>query len=275
MLINLKEIQIGIIGGGVVGAATAKAWVEHVKQIRVYDVDSKKRTHELKEVCEHSDFVFICLPTNEKEDGSCDTSIIEDLFDNMDLYNVPDDTTFVIKSTVPIGFTKKLYNSLSGDYRLVHSPEFLTARCSLIDSQIPSRNIVGTPDAVSKEYIDLVNLYTERFPQTQLIIMDSNDSEAVKLICNSFFAVKISFFNEIYKKLYSEIKFIDEWDTVMEGVLSDGRISPSHTKVPGPDGGFGFGGTCLPKDITNLNNLLGSKLLETVIKLNKEHRNIK
>jgi UDPglucose 6-dehydrogenase len=76
--------------------------------------------------------------------------------------------------------------------------------------------------------------------------MDSNESEFVKYACNCFFATKVMYFNEI--KLLAD-KMNLEWEIIMQGILSDGRISQSHANVPGHDGDNGFGGTCFPKDI--------------------------
>ena len=79
--------------------------------------------------------------------------------------------------------------------------------------------------------------------------MSSDESEAVKLFQNSFFAVKVAFWNEC-NQLASKLGL--DWQVVMNAILADGRISPSHTNVPGPDGKYGFGGECLPKDLASL-----------------------
>jgi len=79
--------------------------------------------------------------------------------------------------------------------------------------------------------------------------MTSSESEAVKLFTNGFFSVKLAYMNEI--ALYSR-KVGLEWEKVIAGIMADGRIAHSHTKVPGPDGKYGFGGECLPKDLNNL-----------------------
>ncbi len=230
---------IGIIGGGVVGHATARTYMEH-HGVRVFDYDDKKRTHCFADTVGPADLVFVCLP--EKA--------LDQFFNNCvgagdyDYKRI----NWVIKSTCPIGTTRKLAEK----YKLpniVHSPEFLTARCAVTDAQLPARNIIGDPSPRScfcECTTKLSQLYAERFQGIPLYIMTSDESEAVKLITNSFFAVKVAFFNEAYD--LCESKELD-WDTVMAGVLSDGRIAHSHTKVPGPDGKRGFGGACLPKDL--------------------------
>ncbi len=95
----------------------------------------------------------------------------------------------------------------------------------------------------------LSNLYNKRFPGIQILYMSSDAAEAVKLFTNAFFAVKVSFFNEI--RTISDRLDIP-WQSVLCGMLSDGRISAHHTQVPGPDGMWGFGGACLEKDLSEV-----------------------
>src|SRR5690606_23712491 len=130
-------MKIGIIGGGVVGSALLRGFVEHVDEVRVYDKDPARRTHDLPEVIE-TDMVFICLPTPMRSDGSCDTEIIDAFLATQ----VGSDRVMVIKSTVPIGFTRTRILRFKLP-RLLHSPEFLTARCATTDIHCPSRNIIG------------------------------------------------------------------------------------------------------------------------------------
>lgn len=259
------KTSIGIVGGGVVGHATARAFME-MCDVKVYDVIPEKRTHSLKEVL-NQELIFVCLPSPKKKYGcGCDTSIIEGFFEA----NKGSTALFVLKSTVPIGTTKKIYEGYNIP-NIVHSPEFLTARCAVVDAQIPSRNIIGMPDRYKQNvevidsnttinyptinyptqvcYRNLLRLYQQRFPGIQIFAMSSDESEAVKLIQNSFFATKIAFFNEM--RSYCDAKGMN-WDNVLGALLADGRIAHSHTQVPGPDGKYGFGGECLPKDLDNL-----------------------
>lgn len=251
-------MKIGIIGGGVVGRATARAFIEHVDEVRVFDIVKERATHSGDAVLE-CDLIFICLPTPQKKDSlECDLSSIHRQFGYL-ATSEHRHRNYVLRSTVPIGTTRRL----AEQYRipnLVHSPEFLTARCAITDAQIPSRNIVGVPDpnptggtfSGDNRAAQMLNiLYHQRFPATQFLFMSSDESEAVKLFLNGFFAVKVAYFNEI-NTLATKLGL--SWDNVLNGILSDGRISPSHTRVPGPDGQYGFGGTCLPKDLASLVN---------------------
>lgn len=234
-------MRIGVVGNGVVGSATGRSFVEHA-EVRYWDKVKEKSTHTLEDVLA-CDLVFVCLPTPQKNvSGECDTSIVENFF-----RIVPErETKFVLRSTVPVGFTR----ATADKYRLniVHSPEFLTARCSFTDAQTPARNIVGFPFSEISA-LSLVDLYERRFQGVPVHVMTSDESEAVKLLLNSFFAVKVAYWNEAHE--FAKKKGLN-WSRVMDGVLSDGRVSHAHTRVPGPDGQFGFGGTCLPKDIASL-----------------------
>jgi UDPglucose 6-dehydrogenase len=192
--------------------------------------------------------VFICLP---------ETAIELPFLANLP-YGWDRNLNYVLKSTVPIGTTRCLQEQYQLP-NLVHSPEFLTARCSFTDAQCPSRNIIGIPDRLGevapKTYAVLDDLYTKRFPGVQTLVMASDESEAVKLMLNSFFAIKVAAFNE-FNQLCEKLGL--DWETVRAGILSDGRIAHAHTRVPGPDGRYGFGGTCLPKDLRQLRDTAGS-----------------
>lgn len=252
-------MKIGIVGNGVVGHATARCFMEN-HEVRVSDIRREKSTHSITEVLE-CDIVFVCLPSPMKENyGGCNTYAIESFFS--DCYINYHDVNFVLKSTVPVGFTRRMAKKYQLK-NLVHSPEFLTARCAVTDAQLPARNIIGHPYGtgvrhtgeveISGGSVDcftkLRDLYKSRFKGIPVLEMPSNESELVKLAQNSFFATKIAFFNEL--RSYSD-KLGLNWQSVLEGILSDGRIAHSHTQVPGPDGKRGFGGSCLPKDLNNL-----------------------
>lgn len=246
--------RIGIVGGGVVGRATARTFLEHAGEVRVYDTVPERATATLADTLA-CDLIFVCLPTPPNADGdraeSCNTGYLDFFFREI-ARNTNDN--YVIRSTVPVGYTRymaKTYNIPN----LCHSPEFLTARCSITDAQIPARNIIGAPSRdqgwLGNGFTTLQRLYDLRFPGVQTITMSSDESESVKLILNSFFAVKVAFFNEAYS--FAKAKGLD-WQRIIDGVLSDGRIAHSHTQVPGPDGKRGYGGACLPKDLMNFIN---------------------
>ena len=272
---NLSEMTIGIIGGGTVGAATAKSLIEHVKEVRIYDTDPKKSNRRAVDALE-SDLVFICLPTPQKDGSSleCDISALDTFFD-LKLFNLKPhllDGNFVLKSTVPIGTTRMLRDKYHLP-NLVHSPEFLTARCAATDAHCPTRNIIGVPGGWFKAggCGDLLETFlAQRFPGVQTLKMSSDESEAVKLFQNGFFATKIAYFNEV-RTLADKLGL--DWEAVMGGILADGRIAHSHTKVPGHDGLRGFGGKCLRKDLASLINCFSSAGLMAPVALAAYIRN--
>lgn len=249
-------MKVGIVGNGVVGSATARVWLEHCEEVRVYDVVPEKRTHSLAETVGDSDVIFVCLPTPGLEDGNLGTDVVESFFQWVAQESGGDSEgwartkTFALRSTMPIGGTRAiadLYNIRT----LLYYPEFLTARCSFADAANPSRNLIGIGIG---ENFQFANHIHKRFPGTRMDIQSWENVEAVKLFTNAFFAVKVAFFNEIEE--VAAVKGLN-WAAIREMMLADGRINPSHTLVPGPDGKRGFGGACLPKDLAQVTNYVG------------------
>lgn len=239
---NKSRISIGVIGNGFVGSAIVKGFLQY-NDVKVYDANESKASHSLIDTIKQ-DIVFVCLPTPMFKDTlECDISYITNFFNTIITLSYNPNTIFVIKSTVPIGTTEDLCKKFN-PIKIIHSPEFLTARTALIDFITPSRNVIG---GKSENGTDLVKeLYEYRFPGVKCFLMSSHESEFIKYFTNTFFATKVSFFNEMF--LLVE-KLGLNWNTILEGVMSDGRIGISHYQVPGHDGDFGFGGTCFPKDI--------------------------
>lgn len=272
MDIERSKSSIGICGLGFVGKAVAKGFC-HFAEVKSYDVDKNKTSHDFVEVIS-SDFVFICVPTPmvSAEGGKADLSIIYGLFERIS--NAVDrnpDTVFLIKSTVPVGTTKDLIQK-TGINQIVHCPEFLTARSALIDFITPSRTIIGGQSDIA--IASAAKLMEDRFPGTRCFVMTSDESEMVKYMANCFFATKVTFFNEM-KLLIDKLGL--DWDQILDGVMSDGRIGLSHYQVPGYDGDRGFGGSCFPKDINALivsmiENGIDPKVLKAVWEQNKAVR---
>jgi UDPglucose 6-dehydrogenase len=261
--------SIGVIGAGFVGSAIVRGFNQFY-DVKIYDIDPKRRTHTLLETMQ-SDFVFVCLPTPmlSAEGGACDLSAYYNFFD--EISNIKTNAIIIIKSTVPIGTTKSFANKLPY-LKIVHSPEFLTARTACLDFICPARNIIGGEDPEAVKAV--AQLYRDRFPGVACYTMSSVESEFVKYFNNCFLATKVLFFNEM--KLLSDKLQLD-WDHLLEGVLSDGRIAKTHYQVPGHDGQLGVGGTCFPKDINSLINLfqeqgLDPKILQAVWEQNKAIR---
>jgi UDPglucose 6-dehydrogenase len=230
------KYKIGIVGFGFVGESQAFAFAP-TADIKVYDVDETKRTHSLEETL-LQEFVFVCLPTPMKKDGSQDLSIIENFFANVPgRYN----PIFILKSTVLPGTTKMLESKYN--LKIVFCPEFLTEKTAKLDMLTQARIVIGgNPLAVLK----VKNLFETRFGKKHFVLTDSTSAELVKYMANNFLTVKTAFMNEYYD-LVEQVG--GTWEEVVEGFVSDPRIGNSHTLVPGHDGKRGFGGTCFPKDI--------------------------
>ena len=244
-------MRIGIIGGGTVGRATARMFLGHGNhEVRVFDTNPMRATHPRDELLAYSQVVFVCLPTPQEAGRlACDTTLVETFLSDRE-NGAHKDLVYAIRSTVPVGFCR----TMSERYRLpqiAHFPEFLTARVAETDAQLPARCVIGSVDkpSTSGAAALLLGLCRERFPGTPLHIMSSEESEMVKLVQNSYSACKIAFFNEV--RTFADKRGLD-WDRVLKAVIGGGWIEPLHTQVPGPDGKFGFGGTCLPKDLANL-----------------------
>jgi nucleotide sugar dehydrogenase len=251
--------KIGVIGNGFVGSAVAEGF-KHYADVKVYDSNPNKSPDNFQDVLQQ-ECIFICVPTPMSEGGGqCDMSYIYDVFDKVK--HLITESIFIIKSTVPVGTTSQL-KSKYPKLHIIHSPEFLTARTAKIDFITPSRVIVGYPkEFYSKMHLipnKVLDLFRDRLPGTNCLLMTSEESELAKYSANCFFATKISFFNEI--KMLSDA-FNCDFNTLLDGILSDGRIALSHYQVPGHDGEPGFGGTCFPKDINSLIHIMKEKGLQ-------------
>jgi len=236
-------LSISTIGAGFVGNAVARGF-NVFAEVKVYDINPLLATHTFEEAV-NCDFVFLALPTpmTKVEGGECNLSIIEGFFEKVASIATVNQSIYVIKSTVPVGTTR----AMSEKYnirRLVHNPEFLTAKNAVFDFAFPSRNIVGGQDIVSVNKV--ADLLRSRFPNTLCYTMSSEESEMIKYVSNCFLMTKIVFFNEVY--LLAQ-KMGLNWDMIVKGVTADSRIGTSHCKVPGDDGSMGGGGFCFPKDI--------------------------
>jgi len=263
---KIKE-KIGVIGSGFVGSSVKFGFSAQTNcdaEVLVYDKKEELSTHSLVEIIDHCDIVFISVPTPSNPDGSVNTDIINNLFEEILEIDGHDKPIFLLRSTVVPG-TCSSFAEKFPTLKLVFNPEFLTERSAKLDFINQSRYILGSNH---KEYIEPVaNLYKQRFGSTISIVRTNYETaELIKYMNNCFFATKVSFLNEMY--MIAEKSGAD-WDMAVEGFVRDGRIGHSHLAVPGPDGKLGFGGSCFPKDMRaiisyanahgiKLNTLLGA-----------------
>jgi len=258
---------IGIIGQGFVGTAIREG-LKNKFEIETYDKFKDSTCSSIEDLMSKVQMFFICLPTPMRKDGSCDLSIIKDTIFEADRHS--DNHIAIIKSTVVPGTTEKL-NRECQNLSVIFCPEFLTEANYIDDFKNQNRILIGGPRPASTA---VNNMFKKAFPNVLTIKTGSSVAEMVKYFTNTFLATKVSFANEM-KKICGNINI--DYDKVLEYALYDERIGKTHLSVPGPDGKWGFGGSCFPKDINALitfSRTLGFEptILSSVWKRNLEVR---
>ena len=240
-----ENFKIGIIGNGFVGSAVYFGFSPQTNcdaDVKIYDRDPIKSTHSLETTVNDSEYIFLSVPTPSNPDGSMNIDILESALSDIDRVKT-NNPVILIRSTIIPGTTAKLQEKYS-NLRLVFNPEFLTERSAKFDFINQSRFILGG-EGINTNAV--AELYRWRFGDTVCIIETNFETaEMIKYMNNCFFATKVSFMNEM--RMVADRCGVD-WNTAAEGFVRDGRIGHSHIAVPGPDGKFGFGGSCFPKDI--------------------------
>jgi len=262
-------MKIGIVGQGYVGTAIKVGFEPHYT-VETYDkYDGFKSTVQLSDMVAECEIIFVCVPTPMREDGSCHTNIVESVVKEIDewtsRYHKDINPIVVIKSTVPPGTTDHLNKKYVG-VNVIFNPEFLTEMNFLEDFKNQTRIILG---GTRKGTNKLRQVYSKVFPSATIVKTGSKTAEMVKYFINSFLATKVSFANEM-KIVCDEIGI--DYDKVVEYATYDERLGKSHWAVPGPDGDLGFGGHCLPKDVSAIVSEFGSELLKSVLSVNDKVR---
>ena len=294
---NFEDIVIAVAGTGYVGLSIATLLAQH-HQVKAVDVVPEKveklnnrispiqdeyiekylaekplnlvATLDGKEAYRNADFVVIAAPTNyDPVKNYFDTSHVEEVIDLV--LEVNPDAVMVIKSTIPVGYTRSLYLKYAQKgvkkFNLLFSPEFLRESKALYDNLYPSRIIVGYPKIIDRpefakeneaiRSVTDVNLMQEAAgtfaallqegaikKNIDTLFMGMKEAEAVKLFANTYLALRVSYFNEL--DTYVEMKGLDT-KAIIDGVCLDPRIG-THYNNPS----FGYGGYCLPKDTKQL-----------------------
>ena len=294
---DLKDIKVAVAGTGYVGPsiATLLSQHHHVTAVDVIPEKVEKLNNKIspiqddyiekylaekplnlvatldgKSAYADADFVVIAAPTNyDPVKNYFDTTHVEEVIDLV--LEVNPDAIMVIKSTIPVGYTRNLYLKYAQKgvkkFNLLFSPEFLRESKALYDNLYPSRIIVGYPKIINKPEFEAENKAIESVTDVDMLIeaaktfaallqegaikenietlfMGMKEAEAVKLFANTYLALRVSYFNEL--DTYAEVKGLDS-KAIIEGVGLDPRIG-THYNNPS----FGYGGYCLPKDTKQL-----------------------
>lgn len=294
---DFKDIKVAVAGTGYVGLsiATLLSQHHHVTAVDVIPEKVEKLNNKIspiqddyiekylaekplnlvatldgKSAYADADFVVIAAPTNyDPVKNYFDTTHVEEVIDLV--LEVNPDAIMVIKSTIPVGYTRNLYLKYTQKgvkkFNLLFSPEFLRESKALYDNLYPSRIIVGYPKIINKSEFEAENKAIESVTDVNMLIeaaktfaallqegaikenidtlfMGMKEAEAVKLFANTYLALRVSYFNEL--DTYAEVKGLDS-KAIIEGVGLDPRIG-THYNNPS----FGYGGYCLPKDTKQL-----------------------
>ncbi len=253
-------MNVGIIGQGFVGTAINEG-LKTYHNVLTYDLHPGKCNSTPTQIIKKCKIIFQCLPTPMKNSGECDMSIVEDSLANLNQIanNLGiKDRIVVIKSTVPPGTTEKL-NDTCENLTVIFSPEFLTEANYIEDFKKQSRIILGGPRPATTM---VKTMFRKAFPNIPIVKTGYRTAEMVKYFLNNFLTIKVLFANEMYEIC----KQMDiDYDKVTEYSLYDQRIGKTHLAVPGPDGDFGVGGHCFPKDLSAMIFLAESLGLDPMI----------
>ncbi len=219
------------------------------------------------EDCKASDYFIIATPTDyDPESNSFDTTPIDVALDNIE--KTCPEATIVIKSTVPIGYSRRVREKRK-IANLIYSPEFLREGRSLHDNLHPSRIIVGTADmdgGSAERFADIVKDCSLE-NDVVVLITGYTEAESIKLFSNSYLAMRVSFFNELDS--FAEINELDSED-IIRGVSLDPRIGDYYNNPS-----FGYGGYCLPKDTMQLRSSYGNTphtLISAIVQSNDDRK---
>lgn len=247
-MINDFNRIIGYVGFGPVGKSCHSVFKNNCESIIV---DPKSSEITLSQMIDKNPgLVFVSLPAPTLASGRVDYSLVFQTL--LDLSEKKFPGIVVVKSTLTPDIVVEMFNQFESRIKLVFSPEFITEKNWKSDAQFPDQIILSGHYAAcdTLKYIYIWHSNVDR-AESRIRITHYFDAAMAKYAINCFLALKVSFFNQIYDIYKEKLQSFDEytWQEFSSLVSADKRIGTSHISVPGPDGHFGYGGRCFPKDV--------------------------
>ena len=268
----MSELNLGVIGAGFVGGSVINGFDTPTVSMHVVDPKLDTAGYSIKDlVKEKCHGVFVCVPTPPTDDGDIDVSIAQSVL--TELSDLKYQGIVIIKSTI----TPKHLTKFKKDYnlKLVYNPEFLTEANAHTDFVNPPMQILGGKwrdcEVVEKFYVRHSKVKVVPTFKVDLIT-----ASLLKYSINSWLATKVIFMNELHE-LHQASGAASSWDQFTDMLTRDPRVGNTHVTVPGPDGEFGFGGHCFPKDTSAFIKYAQGKkvsmdILEKAVKKNNKIR---
>jgi len=267
----MSVLKLGVVGAGFVGGSVINGFdTDNVLQIVVDPLHNDNTISDLIDF--EPSITFLCLPTPKGKKGDVDVSVTREVL--AELSQKKYKGVVVIKSTITPSHLTNMKKDF--DLKLVYNPEFLTEANAHSDFINPHMQVLGGKwrdcDTVEKAYSRYSKVKTVPTYKVDLIT-----ASLIKYTINSWLATKVSFFNELYD-LFTASSAHSSWEQFTEILKTDPRMGNSHMQVPGPDGKFGFGGHCFPKDTAGLLHYADKKsvdmsILEKAVSVSKQRRN--